>query len=67
MDEVAKECNEAYDEFEFHLVYYAIRNFCTIDLSNFYLDIIKDRLYVENQTLYPDVQLRLRSTASCAI
>ena len=45
MDEVAKECNEAYDEFEFHLVYYAIRNFCTIDLSNFYLDIIKDRLY----------------------
>ena len=26
---------------------YAIRNFCTIDLSNFYLDIIKDRLYVE--------------------
>ena len=47
MDEVAKECNEAYDEFEFHLVYYAIRNFCTIDLSNFYLDIIKDRLYVE--------------------
>ena len=47
MDEIAKECNEAYDEFEFHQVYYAIRNFCSIDLSNFYLDIIKDRLYVE--------------------
>ncbi len=47
MDEVVKECNKAYNEFEFHLVYYAIRNFCTIDLSNFYLDIIKDRLYVE--------------------
>ena len=47
MDQVASECRKAYDNFEFHLVYYAIRNFCTIDLSNFYLDIIKDRLYVE--------------------
>jgi len=47
MDQVAGECRKAYDNFEFHLVYYAIRNFCTIDLSNFYLDIIKDRLYVE--------------------
>ena len=47
MDEVAKECNEGYEEFDFHQVYHAIHNFCTIDLSNFYLDIIKDRLYVE--------------------
>lgn len=47
MDEVAKECNEGYETFDFHQVYHAIHNFCTIDLSNFYLDIIKDRLYVE--------------------
>ena len=47
MDELAKECNEGYEEFDFHQVYHAIHNFCTIDLSNFYLDIIKDRLYVE--------------------
>ena len=47
IDEVAKECNEGYEEFDFHQVYHAIHNFCTIDLSNFYLDIIKDRLYVE--------------------
>ena len=47
MDEVAKECNEGYEEFDFHQVYHAIHNFCTVDLSNFYLDIIKDRLYVE--------------------
>ena len=47
MDEVAKECNEGYEEFDFHQVYHTIHNFCTIDLSNFYLDIIKDRLYVE--------------------
>lgn len=47
MDKLAKETNEAYNHFDFHLVYHAVRNFCTIDMSNFYLDIIKDRLYVE--------------------
>lgn len=35
----------AYDRYEFHVVYRAIYNFCVVDLSNFYLDIIKDRLY----------------------
>ncbi len=47
MDQLAKDCNKAYDNFDFHLVYHAIRNFCTADMSNFYLDILKDRLYVE--------------------
>ncbi|MBR2040894.1 MAG: class I tRNA ligase family protein, partial [Oscillospiraceae bacterium] len=37
----------AYDKFDFHIVYSTIRDFCTTDLSNFYLDILKDRLYVE--------------------
>jgi isoleucyl-tRNA synthetase len=36
----------AYEEFEFHPVYHGLHNFCVIDLSSFYLDIIKDRLYV---------------------
>ncbi len=31
--------------FEFHIVYHAIHNFCVVDMSNFYLDVIKDRLY----------------------
>jgi isoleucyl-tRNA synthetase len=35
----------AYDDFEFHLVYHGLHNFCVLDLSSFYLDIIKDRLY----------------------
>ena len=35
----------AYDRYEFHGVYRAIYNFCVVDMSNFYLDIIKDRLY----------------------
>ena len=36
---------EAYTNFEFHVVYHGIQNFCTVDLSALYLDIIKDRLY----------------------
>ena len=35
----------AYEEFEFHVVYHSVHNFCTVDLSAFYLDVIKDRLY----------------------
>lgn len=36
----------SYENYEFHLIYHAIHNFCVVDMSNFYLDIIKDRLYV---------------------
>lgn len=36
---------EHYDRFEFYKVYHALNNFFTVDLSNHYLDIIKDRLY----------------------
>ena len=34
-----------YDRFEFHRVYHALHNYCVVDLSAFYLDILKDRLY----------------------
>ena len=37
---------QAYEDFEFHKVYHTLHNLCTVDLSAFYLDIIKDRLYV---------------------
>ncbi len=36
---------DAYESYEFHGVYRAVYNYCVVDLSNFYLDIIKDRLY----------------------
>ena len=42
---LVKACREAYDRYEFHGVYRAVYNFCVVDMSNFYLDIIKDRLY----------------------
>ena len=38
---------EAYDRYEFHIVYHSIHNFCVVDMSNFYLDVLKDRLYTE--------------------
>lgn len=38
---------EAYDKYEFHIVYHAVHNFCVVDMSNFYLDVLKDRLYTE--------------------
>ncbi len=34
-----------YENYEYHQVFHALHNFCVIDLSNFYLDILKDRLY----------------------
>jgi isoleucyl-tRNA synthetase len=44
---LVKLCLDAYDEYEFHIVYHAINKFCTIELSKLYIDITKDRLYVE--------------------
>jgi isoleucyl-tRNA synthetase len=41
---VAK-CVEFYESFDFHRVYHALYNFCVVDLSAFYFDILKDRLY----------------------
>ena len=38
-------CTKAYDTYEFHEAYQAINQFCVVDMSQFYLDIIKDRLY----------------------
>ncbi|MCW8860148.1 MAG: isoleucine--tRNA ligase [Deltaproteobacteria bacterium] len=40
-----KKVSNAYDKYEFHTIYHAVHNFCSIDLSAFYLDILKDRLY----------------------
>ena len=37
----------SYEAYEFHNVYRAIYNFCVVEMSNFYLDIIKDRLYCD--------------------
>lgn len=40
---------QAYENYEYHIVYHAIRNFCVVDMSNFYLDVIKDTLYCDSR------------------
>ena len=47
LNELIEKCLNAYDKFEFHQVYHSIHNFCVVDMSNFYLDVLKDRLYTE--------------------
>ena len=39
----------AYDNYEFHVVSHMINDFCVVDLSSFYFDIIKDRLYCDGE------------------
>jgi isoleucyl-tRNA synthetase len=45
LDRVVAACAAGYDAYEFHRVYHAVHNFCAVELSAFYLDVIKDRLY----------------------
>ena len=45
LNKLIKDCINAYDTYEFHNAYQAINQFCVVDMSTFYLDIIKDRLY----------------------
>ena len=39
----------AYDNYEFHVVSHMVNDFCVVDLSSFYFDIIKDRLYCDGE------------------
>lgn len=47
LNEVTEKVMDGYKTFEFHNVYHTIQKFCIVDMSNFYLDVLKDRLYVE--------------------
>jgi isoleucyl-tRNA synthetase len=42
---LVRQCREWYANFEFHRVYHALHDFCAVDLSAFYFDVLKDRLY----------------------
>nr|B8HMX3.1 RecName: Full=Isoleucine--tRNA ligase; AltName: Full=Isoleucyl-tRNA synthetase; Short=IleRS [Cyanothece sp. PCC 7425] len=44
--EVFTEVNEAFTSYQFFRFFQTVQNFCVVDLSNFYLDIAKDRLYI---------------------
>lgn len=43
--EFLETCKAGYENYEFHKIYQALSNYCTVDLSAIYLDILKDRMY----------------------
>ncbi|WP_318504879.1 isoleucine--tRNA ligase [Bacillus sp. T3] len=47
LNNVIKSVRESYENYEFATIYHAVNNFCTLDLSSFYLDFAKDVLYIE--------------------
>jgi isoleucyl-tRNA synthetase len=49
MVEVSTEVQRSYEEFAFHKIYHRINNFCGVELSAFYFDVLKDRLYTSGR------------------
>lgn len=49
LNELIDKVTQSFEKCEFHTIFHAIHNFCVIDMSNIYLDIIKDTLYVEDK------------------
>ena len=45
LQEIILRVRNAYENYQFHTVYYTLHNYCTVDLSALYLDVLKDRLY----------------------
>lgn len=52
MTEVFEEVTEAFESYQFFRFFQALQNFCVVDLSNFYLDIAKDRLYISAEDTF---------------
>lgn len=45
LQRLVERVRRGYEDFEFHAVFHSIHNFCAVDMSAFYLDVLKDRLY----------------------
>ncbi len=48
-----EESRKGYEEYEFHRVFHMVYHFCTVELSSFYLDVLKDRLYTSGSDSLP--------------
>ena len=46
---LTEEVTRAYESYQFHRVYHLVHNFCVVEMSSFYLDILKDRLYCQGR------------------
>lgn len=73
LQEVIDKVKKAYDEYDYSVIYHTISNYCTIDLSSFYMDFAKDILYIERaddhrrrsiQTVYYDIVVSLTKLLS---
>ncbi len=64
LQKLVQRVEKAYDEFEFHVVFHSLHNFCAVDMSAFYLDILKDRLYTAKTV---SIERRSGQTAMHAI
>ena len=53
LNALIEKCFKGYDEYEFLTVTHAVNDFCVVEMSNFYLDIIKDRLYCDETGASP--------------
>ena len=73
LQKLLKDVTEAYKNYEYHRVYHKVHNFCTVEMSSLYMDIIKDRLYTDGEdsksrraaqsTLNDILQIMLKITA----
>lgn len=52
LNNLIKKVHDSYDNFEYMNIYHEVNNFCTLDLSSFYLDFAKDILYIEAKDHY---------------
>ncbi len=64
LQEIVRRVREAYEHYQFHVVYYTLYNFCTVDLSSLYLDVLKDRLYTSKAS---SIARRSAQTAMTAV
>lgn len=48
--QVQEKVTAAFENYEFHVMYHTVHNYCTVDLSSIYLDVLKDRLYTSGAT-----------------
>ncbi len=61
LQQLTERMRAAYRDYEFHILYHGLHNFCAVDLSAFYLDVLKDRVYTSGRTS------RLRRSAQTAM
>ena len=61
LQQLTQRVRSAYESYEFHILYHGLHNFCAVDLSAIYLDVLKDRVYTSGRTS------RLRRSAQTAM